>query len=50
MILVIIKAKFGVNIYKDKSKRMINKMGQQFRLYWMEEYPSKYRKGKRWVT
>ena len=50
MILVIIKAKFGVNINKDKFKGMINKMGQQFRLYWMEGYPSKYRKGKRWVT
>ena len=46
MILVIIKAKFGVNINKDKSKGMINKMGQQFRLYWMEGYPSKYRKEK----
>ena len=45
-ILVIIKAKFGVNINKDKSKGMINKMGQQFRLYWMEGYPSKYRKEK----
>ena len=46
MILVIIKAKFGVNINKDKFKGMINKMGQQFRLYWMEGYPSKYRKEK----
>ena len=45
-ILVIIKAKFGVNIHKDKSKGMMNKMGQKFRLYWMEGYSSKYRKGK----
>ena len=45
-ILVIIKAKFGVNIHKDKSKGMMNKMGQQFRLYWMEGYSSEYRKEK----
>ena len=45
-ILVIIKAKFGVNIHKDKSKGMMNKMGQKFRLYWMEGYSSKYRKEK----
>ena len=45
-ILVIIKAKFGVNIHKDKSKGMMNKMGQKFRLYWMEGYSSEYRKEK----
>ena len=45
MILVITKAKV-VSINKDQSKGMINKMGQKFRLYWMEGYSSKYRKGK----
>ena len=35
-----------VEINKDKSKGMINKMGQKFRLYWMEGYSSKYRKEK----
>ena len=45
-ILVIIKAKCGVNIHKDKSKGMMNKMGQRFRLYWMEGFSSEYRKGK----
>ena len=45
-ILVIIKAKCGVNIHKDKSKGMMNKMGQKFRLYWMEGFSSEYRKGK----
>ena len=45
-ILVITKAKCGVNIHKDKSKGMMNKIGQRFRLYWMEEFSSKYRKGK----
>ena len=45
-ILVITKAKCGVNIHKDKSKGMMNKMGQKFRLYWMEGYSSEYRKEK----
>ena len=45
MILVITKAKV-VSINKDQSKGMINKMGQKFRLYWMEGYSSKYRKEK----
>ena len=50
MILVITKAKV-VSINKDKSKGMINKMGQKFRLYWMEGYSSKYiGKKNRWVT
>ena len=37
MILVIIKAMFGVNINKDKSKGMMDNWGQKFRLYWMGE-------------
>ena len=41
-ILVIIKAKFGVNIHKDKSKGMMNKMGQKFRLYWMGKISCKF--------
>ena len=45
MILVITKAKV-VSINKDQSKGMINKMGQKFRLYWMEGYSSEYRKEK----
>ena len=45
MILVITKAKV-VSIHKDKSKGMMNKMGQKFRLYWMEGYSSEYRKEK----
>ena len=35
MILKETKAKIGVNINKDKSKGMMDKWGQKFRLYWM---------------
>ena len=35
-----------VEINKDKSKGMMNKMGQKFRLYWMEGHSSEYRKEK----
>jgi len=31
---------------KDKSKGMMNKMGQKFRLYWREGHSSEYRKEK----
>ena len=44
MILNITKARV-VKINKDKYKhRMMNKLGQKFRLYWMGKNPSNYRK------